>query len=342
MTDDCEKKLLYTGNIAIGSDNAGLFLKKEASEYLINEGRRVLDLGANDPGPADYPDIAREVGSVLLGKAGGKGNHHLRPDGEKRGKLKQTQQPVLHMFTGPGEMNRFATGLILEQAALSVQRKGLFTMVLSGGRTPAGLYELLSRDNTARSMPWEKTHIFWGDERLVPRHSENSNFKLARDKLLSRVKIPKTNVHPMSVDLESPEENARISEQELLDFFRSHGPSEKAGRQKPFIPTFDLILLGLGRDGHTASLFPGSPVLEETSRMIAAVTPGPDIFPHVPRLTLTLPVLNAARMIVFLVSGQDKHPALKQVFEPVSGTVPPAGLVRPKEELIWLVHPSLV
>jgi len=248
----------------------------------------------------------------------------------------------LRMFAGSGEMNAFAAGLILDKAVQSVQSLGLFTLVLSGGRTPAGLYELLSRNSNARTMPWAKTHIFWGDERLVPRHSENSNFKLARDKLLSRIKIPETNVHPMCVDLESPEENARISEQKLLDFFSSRWPSEKAGGQKSFIPTFDLILLGLGRDGHTASLFPGSPVLEETSRMIAAVTPGPDIFPHVPRLTLTLPVLNAARMIVFLVSGQDKHPALRKVFEPVSGTVPPAGLVRPKEELIWLVHPSLV
>lgn len=238
-------------------------------------------------------------------------------------------------------MIRVAARLILDQARGCVQSKGLFTLALSGGRTPAGLYEFLSRKSEAASMPWKKTHIFWGDERLVPRDSEHSNFRLAEDSLLSRIKIPQANVHPMHVDRFDPEENAVLTEQGLRDFFSTRGAPRAANPREDGFPGLDLVLLGLGEDGHTASLFPNSPALAETGRMVAAVKSGPGITPAVTRLTLTLPVLNAARMVVFMVSGQSKHPALKQVLNPVSKKVLPAGLIRPRGQLIWLVHPPL-
>ncbi len=194
-----------------------------------------------------------------------------------------------------------------------------FRVALAGGGTPRRLYELLATPEFERRIPWERVHVFWGDERMVPHDHPQSNYKLARESLLKHVRIPPKNIHPVPVTL-PPEQAATEYEQELRRQF---------GRRWGF-PEFDLILLGLGDDCHTASLFSGAPALHEKQRSVATHRP-----PHLPaRITLTLPVLNAARRVHFLVSGDSKATALRMALEG-SGHLP-AQLVHPKGELLWL------
>ena len=195
-----------------------------------------------------------------------------------------------------------------------------FRVALSGGGTPRRLYELLATGEFERRIPWERVHLFWGDERMVPHDHAQSNYKLARESLLKHVRIPPKNIHPVPVSLPL-EQAATQYEQELRRQF---------GRRWGF-PEFDLVLLGLGDDGHTASLFLRAPALQEKQRWVTTHQP-----PHLPgRITLTLPVLNAARRVLFLVSGENKATALRLALES-SGHLP-AQLVNPsKGELLWL------
>jgi len=243
------------------------------------------------------------------------------------------------MFPHFQDLAHFAAERIREQAWRCVKDRGVFTLALSGGSTPSGLYRHLGQPGFSETMPWDGTHVFWGDERMVPRDSEKSNFKLAWDQMLSRTPIPESNIHPMVVDRDALEENARLSEQSLRSFFGMREQSAAGDSGQAGLPEMDLVLLGLGGDGHTASLFPGSRALEEDTKLVAAV-PAPDASPQVDRVSLTLPVLNKARSVFFLVSGEGKHPVLRQVLGQEPNELP-AGLIRPREELIWLVHPPL-
>jgi 6-phosphogluconolactonase len=210
-------------------------------------------------------------------------------------------------------------GVLLEEwSAVSreaVLRAGRFTAVLSGGRTPVSFYERLAA--SGRDLPWERTHVFQADERLVPADHPDSNMRMIETKLLRHVPIPPANVHRVPVD-HALQAAARAYEKELRLFF---------GLGEGEIPRFDLILLGLGEDGHTASLFPGGASLRETRRLAVGVERP---VPSHPRITLTLPVLNAGHSVVFLVSGKDKASALKAVIEGPSEGLP-AALVRPRE-----------
>jgi 6-phosphogluconolactonase len=217
---------------------------------------------------------------------------------------------------------------IARRARGAVTSRGLFTLALSGGSTPTRLYAVLARQQAGRgAVPWGKVHVFWGDERAVPPGHPESNFRAANEALLSRVPIPEGNVHRIRAELGSAAAAAELYETELRDFFRT-----PVGR----FPRFDLVLLGLGADGHTASLFPESGALGELTRLVVA--------PLVPRLgahriTLTLPVLNGAREVMFLVSGEGKAGVLAQVLEGGTEGVPlPARLVRPRDgALLWFV-----
>jgi 6-phosphogluconolactonase len=174
------------------------------------------------------------------------------------------------------------------------------TVVLSGGTTPKGVYEQLASENFKGRVPWSRVHLFWGDERPVPPDHPESNYFLAYETLISRVPIPPENVYRMPGGKADPEKAAGEYEQTLRDFFRSSGGEW---------PVFDLVLLGIGPDGHTASLFPGSPVLQEKKRWVAA--------PYIEklksyRITLTLPVFNHARQVIFLAAGKEKAAVLKE------------------------------
>ncbi|HMA54709.1 MAG TPA: 6-phosphogluconolactonase, partial [Acidobacteriota bacterium] len=191
---------------------------------------------------------------------------------------------------------------------------GRFAAALSGGRTPVSFFERLA--SSGGDLPWDKTHIFQADERLVPADHPDSNLRVIEAGLLRRVPIPKENIHAVPVGTE-PQAAAADYEREMRLFF---------GLQEWDLPRFDLILLGLGEDGHTASLFPGSDALWEGRRLAVGVRrPAPD---H-DRVSLSLLTINAAHVVVFLVTGEDKAAALKAVLEGPSEGLP-AAMVRPK------------
>jgi len=204
----------------------------------------------------------------------------------------------------------------------AVLATGRCSICLSGGTTPKSLNELWARDYVTR-MPWKKIHLFWGDERYVPYDDERSNYRMARESLLSRVNIPDGNIHPMPTDLADPNEAAIAYEKTLREFFIDR-------------PEFDLLFLGIGPEGHTASLFPDSPALAEKQRAVVAV-----VAPAEPpqRLTLTYPMLNRSRNIFFLAEGVKKREIISEIRrEPENATSRyPAARIRSAGRLIWFL-----
>lgn len=180
--------------------------------------------------------------------------------------------------------------------ALAIARDGAFSISLSGGSTPQRLYECLGEPPYREAFPWRRTHWFWGDERFVPHDDALSNYGMARDTLLSHVPIPTANIHPVPPDGVGPEAAASTYERELKSFYG-------AERLDPARPLFDVTLLGLGLDGHTASLFPGTAVLAERDRWVAAVV---GVTPEA-RITLTYSALESSRYTAFLVAGEEKR-----------------------------------
>jgi 6-phosphogluconolactonase len=215
--------------------------------------------------------------------------------------------------------NRFA--LLVDSCAAE---RSVFNVALSGGETPKRLFALLAAEPYASQINWELIHFFWGDERSVPPDDPLSNFGSAYSLLLSKVPVPPANIHRIQAEL-GPQEAAAGYESELRHRFRLM-PGQ--------LPRFDLVVLGLGGDGHTASLFAGTEALEETERLV--VTPWIERF-EAHRISLTCPVLNNAAFIMFLVSGDDKAEILKAVLECPAGQYP-AQLVQPGDgELHWYI-----
>ncbi len=237
--------------------------------------------------------------------------------------------PVI--FPDVEEMSREAASLIVETAIGEVTAKGCFTLVLSGGQTPRRLFEMLSGDPYTGRMPWEKTHLFWGDERFVPRGHPESNFATACRAMISEIPLPIGNVHPVPLGGDSPEASAEIYEDRIRDFFGLGDGDDE-------IPSFDLVLLGMGADGHTASLFPGSDVLGEDVRWVRAAE-APEGQTVRTRITMTLPLINAARRVLFLVSGHEKSALVREIREDreKAGEKYPAGMVRPAGDLLWFI-----
>lgn len=214
----------------------------------------------------------------------------------------------------------------LALAEETVEQRGKFMVALSGGSTPRALYERLAHPPYQEGAPWAQTHVFWGDERTVPPGHEDSNYRMAHQTLLSRVAVPLNNIHRPHGD-KDPGEAATDYEQVLRLAFNL---------RRDELPRFDLILLGMGDDGHTASLFPGNPALEMEDRLFVA-TYVPQHETH--RLTLTLPAINAARRVIFLVVGEGKAETLRRVLEGESDPSEfPARLVQPDDgQLTWLL-----
>ena len=219
------------------------------------------------------------------------------------------------------DLSRAAAELFASEARRAVAARGRFCVALSGGATPRRCYQLLAADPLREAVPWAQVEVFWGDERCVAEDDPRSNQRLAREALLDRVPLPAGQIHPM-VCTGDPEGAAR-DYQTLLEaaFF----PAE---------PVLDLILLGLGADGHTASLLPGTEAPAETERLVVPVrAAGADFF----RLSLTVPVLNRGRRIVFLVSGPEKAAILQQILQGPPNRFP-AQLIAPTDgQIVWLV-----
>ena len=248
-------------------------------------------------------------------------------------------ETLVQQFENLENLSIAAVDQILSIASSAVLEKGFCTIVLAGGRTPQLTYKLLGKPPKADQMPWKQSHFFWGDERWVSSTHPDNNFSMAHKTLLSKVHIPPENIHPIPTGHQDPGAGAEIYEKHLRDFFHLK-PLKETIRISENItfPSFDLVLLGMGTDGHTASLFPGSNFLQEKKKWVAAVK-GETGSPPVPRITLTLPVLNQAKNILFLLSGSKKREILNTFLdEPEKAEVVyPAAHVKPRENLIWLV-----
>lgn len=198
----------------------------------------------------------------------------------------------------------------------------VFAVSLSGGSTPRRLYECLAAPAIASRFPWNRVHWFWGDERFVPHDHRDSNFRMARDAFLSRVPVPNDNVHAVPTEDVSPEQAAAAYESTLQGFYG-------ADRLAPDRPLFDVTLLGIGDDGHTASLFPGQPALQEMRRWVVAVIGAKSE----PRITLTYPALDSSRDVAFVATGQEKRGVVAQAR--AGDRRIPAGVIRPVGRLHW-------
>ena len=226
----------------------------------------------------------------------------------------------LRIYSDARELSEAASQIFVEEARRRINESGRFVVALAGGSTPKATYEILAREyGRPEDLDWSKVHAFFGDERTVPPDHEDSNYHMAQKALLSHV--PVESVHRMHGEME-PREAAALYEKELEEFFG--GP-----------PVLDLVLLGIGEDGHTASLFPRTPALDVRDRW-AVENPVEKL--DTVRLTLTVPTINAARTVVFLVAGEGKAEALKKILESDADPYDyPAKFIRPVSDPVWLI-----
>jgi 6-phosphogluconolactonase len=235
-------------------------------------------------------------------------------------------QPAIVICRDPDALARRAAQRFMAAGTEACARHGRFAVALSGGSTPKMMYALLTGPDFSKELDWARVHVFWGDERCVPPDHPESNFRMAKEALLDKIALPPANVHRMRAE-EVPDPAADAYENEIKRFFALHSGQ---------LPRFDLVLLGLGEDGHTASLFPGGRVLDERDRLVVA--------PYVEklqahRLTLTLPVINAAARVIFLVAGASKAKVVREILHAGETAAPyPAARVRPANgDLTWLI-----
>lgn len=213
-----------------------------------------------------------------------------------------------------------AREIILARIQETLKSQDRFTIVLSGGSTPKPLYEALATED----LPWSKIHIFWGDERYVPATDADSNQLMTRQAWLDKIDIPKDNIHPMNTTAANPDQDAQQHEAEIQAFF-DLAPGE--------FPAFDLILLGMGDDGHTASLFPHTEALQVRDRLITVGNKDGQ-----PRITFTVPLINQAHCVLFMVAGANKQTALQEVFAVDGDEMQyPSRLIESQGEVLWLL-----
>lgn len=238
--------------------------------------------------------------------------------------------PVVKIFENPDALASYAADVVIESARDAIARRGRFTLVLTGGTTPEKTYKILAKPDRASQIDWLHTYVFFGDERFVPADDSRSNYAMAQRTLLSRIPIPFANIFPVPTKVNSAAEAAKAYYVILADFF------SLSESQPP--PCFDFIFMGLGSDGHTASLFPFDNALYVKNEWVVWTLPG-ILPPPVDRITLTYPVFNTARKVVFLVEGNNKAVAVREVLEDhVPRENRPAAGVQPFDgSLIWLI-----
>lgn len=224
----------------------------------------------------------------------------------------------------PGDVALRAAELIRREAHQAVRERGCFLLALAGGRTPNLLYEMLAREPFAGTMPWEQTHIFWGDERCVPLAHQDSNGGTAMKHFLSKVPVPARNVYPILAAGRPPHKAAEHYEDTVRQIFCATGSLG-----------FSMVLLGMGHDGHTASLFPGQSAVAERVKWVAPAK-APD---GQDRITITLPLIHASGTVLFMVTGRDKRDMLTAVLADQQAGLDryPASMAMGREQTIWLV-----
>lgn len=230
-------------------------------------------------------------------------------------------KPIVEVLADPEALAQHAADWLF---GLAQAKQGLFAVCLSGGSTPKRLYQLLASPPLRDAFPWGRTHWFWGDERFVPHDDPASNYRMTREAMLQRAPVPPANIHPMLTEGLEVDAAARAYEQELKRFYGGE-------RFDPGRPLFDVVLLGLGTNGHTASLFPDMPVLRERGHWVGAMT-DPEAGT---RLTLTYPALESAREVSFLVAGSDKRGVLAEILSGKSKL--PAAQLHPEGTLRFQV-----
>ena len=240
----------------------------------------------------------------------------------------QTKTREIHIVENAEAVSRTAAEMMVSLALKRVKSKESFIVALSGGSTPKNMFAMLANDAALRSqMPWDRVHFFWGDERHVPPDHTDSNYRMANEAMLSRVPVPPENIHRIRSENPDAGKAAEDYEQELRGFFKLETEQ---------LPPFDCVFLGMGSDGHTASLFPGTKALHECERLV--VSNWVDKFQSY-RITMTTPVLNNADIVIVLVSGEEKAEPLREVLEGEKQTdLLPAQLIEPTHgKLLWLV-----
>ncbi|HBB88235.1 MAG TPA: 6-phosphogluconolactonase [Blastocatellia bacterium] len=238
-----------------------------------------------------------------------------------------SSNPNVLIFDTPEQVAQAAAERFVDYASASIHEHRSFAVALAGGSTPRRAYELLGTDEFKSRVDWSLVHLFFGDERMVAPDSPESNYRMVNDAFISRVPLPPHNVHPINGETQ-PQKSAESYETELKSFF---GTTDW--------PRFDLVLLGMGDDGHTASLFPGSDALKEKAKWVVATTHPQS---RQARITLTLPVINHAARVNFLVTGEKKAAPLVRVLHgDAANEELPAGKIRPVNGILeWLVDRS--
>lgn len=238
----------------------------------------------------------------------------------------------VRIWPNADELAAQAADFIISAARDAIAARGRFTLVFTGGSTPERTYALLAQPHMAAQIDWAKCFLFWGDERFVPSGDERSNYGMAWRTLLEpiRASVPMLNIWPMPTEVRGPNQGADLYADALAQFFGLPPHADP--------PSFDLVLLGLGDDGHVASLFPGHPTLDVTDRWVVS-SPSGTLPPSLDRITLTFPVLNAARQVLFLVSGSGKADAVQDVLEgqPLVQQRPAVGVRPTIGSVTWLL-----
>ncbi|MEG4283419.1 6-phosphogluconolactonase [Microcoleus sp. A006_D1] len=229
-------------------------------------------------------------------------------------------QKIVEVLVNREELIERSLRVVLSKITAAISERGLCTIALAGGSTPEPLYRAIA----TQDLPWDKIHVFWGDERYVSPEHPDSNQKMARLAWLDRANIPASNIHPVPTGSGAPAADAKAYQTELQQFFKiSDGE----------FPAIDIILLGIGDDAHTASLFPGTAALQVRDALVTVGNKDGQ-----PRITFTVPLINHARCVIFMVAGASKQPALAQIFAPAADPMTyPARLVQPEGELWWLL-----
>jgi 6-phosphogluconolactonase len=236
--------------------------------------------------------------------------------------MKAADQPKLIVVADAEALAQAATERVMARIAANPDR---IAICLTGGSSPKKLYQLLGSDAWRGKIPWDRVHWFIGDERFVPGNDPLNNMAVARATFLDR-NAPAGHVHPIPTNVENPDASAEAYARELQSFYGA----EWLDRARPL---FDIVLMGVGPDGHTASLFPGYPAIEETERWVVGV-PKANVAPFVPRVSLTLPALASCHEMLFEIAGHDKQPILTRL---LNGETLPAVRARSNGETVWLV-----
>jgi len=240
----------------------------------------------------------------------------------------------LHIFENIDELSKTVADWIVDHISKTLQEQDRFTLVLSGGSTPKKLHELLASEQYKNKIDWSKLHIFWGDERFVPFNDERNNAKMGFDTLLNHVPVPKEQIYVMQTENITPENSAKAYEEILKQYFPKAASYELSDLSEE-LQTFDLVLLGLGDDGHTLSLFPGKKeVIHETKKLCSSLWLEAQ---NMYRVTLTHPIVNHAAAVAFLVTGSGKAKALHEVLNGnYNPDLYPSQIIKPVNgELHW-------